>query len=104
MTTAMLKADPSSAEACNSLSYSHERLGNHWLQTGDPAKALEMYTQMKTTVEMAIERDPGNRYLAEGVAFAQEKMARAMSLLGRTDEAKAARTDAIRIRRELGVR
>jgi len=104
MTAAMHKEDPSSAEACNSLSFAYERLGNHWLQIGDPAQALEMYTEMKTTVEMAIDLDPKNRYLSEGVAFAQEKIAKALSRLGRGEESQAARSEAGRIRRELGVR
>ncbi len=104
MTTAMRDENDTSSEAWNSLSYSYERLGNHWLQTGDPVQALGMYTQMKTTVERAIELDPRNRYLTEGVAYAQEKIARVLARLGRRDEAETARNDAIRIRRELGVR
>lgn len=104
MTTAMCDADPTSAVAYNSLSFACERLGNHWMQTGDPAQALEMYTRMLSTVEMAIERDPKNRYLQEGVAASYEKQAVALFALGRTPESQQARAEAGRIRRKLAAR
>jgi serine/threonine protein kinase len=101
-TLAIHTKNPESADACNALSYSYERLGNHYLQTGNAAKALEMYSEMKRTVRMAIELDPRNRRLKEGLVFAHGKTGKAQHALGLRDEARASHQEAQKIRRLLG--
>jgi len=104
LTLVQREEDPESSEVWNSLSFCYERLGNHWLQTRDPGQALEMYVKMRESSEQAIERDSKNRLLQEGLAFAYGKIGKAWAAQGRQEESAAARREAARIRRELGVR
>lgn len=88
----------------DALSYSYERLGNHYMMTREPQTALEMYEEMRLAVLRAIELDPGSRVVREGLAYAHEKIARARRALGQREEAAIDQQKASEIRRELGVR
>jgi len=104
MSLQMREERPEMADRCNAVSYGYEQLGNHYLQTANPTKALEMYLLMEEKTLQAIELDPRNRILRDGLSVAYEKLASAYRLLGQVQAAQSATAEATRIRRELSVK
>jgi tetratricopeptide (TPR) repeat protein len=95
------RQSPESSLTLDAMSFIYERLGNHWLQVGDPEQARGMYEKMLEFIELAIVRDPKNRDLQEGLAVGYGKIATVSMKLGNRQAAEAARRKAAEIRRGL---
>ncbi|TWU56526.1 Serine/threonine-protein kinase PrkC [Rubripirellula tenax] len=95
------EAEPKSSFAMDSLSFAHERLGNHWLQVGDANNAKIHYEGMLALTEKALVEDPKSRFLLDGLSVCYQKLANTYARLDETEKASEASRKAAEARQRM---